>query len=116
MYSGGVLTTAGSRDLYSDYNHYIAIVGWGTQNGYDYWLIKNSWGTEWGEAGFAKLARRINNRGINTVVSYAEAAQQSKNYNQTVINNVPGGGGAVKVYNIELYTFIVIQIVMFFNI
>jgi C1A family cysteine protease len=36
-------------------NHAIAVVGWGTEDGKDYWKIKNSWGSRWGENGFIKV-------------------------------------------------------------
>ncbi|CAD8159095.1 unnamed protein product [Paramecium pentaurelia] len=36
--------------------HAIKIVGWGEQNGYQYWIIENTWGTTWGNEGLAKLA------------------------------------------------------------
>lgn len=46
-------------------NHVMMIVGYGTENGTDYWLVKNSWGTTWGLKGFAKIARnRENNCGV----------------------------------------------------
>ena len=32
-------------------NHHILIVGYGTENGVDYWLIKNSYGPNWGDRG-----------------------------------------------------------------
>lgn len=47
-------------------DHYVTIIGWGP----DYWLIKNSWGTEWGENGFGRMARGVNLRGINNYVYY----------------------------------------------
>lgn len=38
-------------------NHCVVIVGYGTENGNDYWLMKNSWGANWGLDGYIKVAR-----------------------------------------------------------
>ena len=40
--------------------HTILIIGWGTENGTDFWLIQNSWGTTWGDNGYAKIRRGVN--------------------------------------------------------
>lgn len=36
--------------------HAVKIVGWGNEDGQDYWLIANSWGTSWGLDGYFKIA------------------------------------------------------------
>merc|ERR1711934_331858 len=49
--------------------HAVEMLGWGTENGEDYWLIKNSWNEEWGDNGLFKIARGVNECGIEDSVS-----------------------------------------------
>jgi len=51
-------------ELLPEGGHAVKVVGWGTENGVKYWLVANSWNTNWGEDGFFKIARGKNACGI----------------------------------------------------
>ncbi|XP_060586273.1 procathepsin L-like [Ruditapes philippinarum] len=53
-------------------NHAMTAIGYGRSNtGMDFWILKNSWGEDWGEKGYMRLIRNHGNRcGITTMASY----------------------------------------------
>ncbi|XP_015425929.1 PREDICTED: cathepsin B-like [Myotis davidii] len=44
--------------------HAVHILGWGVENDTPYWLVGNSWNTDWGDNGFFKILRGQDHRGI----------------------------------------------------
>ncbi|XGW24151.1 hypothetical protein V3C99_005954 [Haemonchus contortus] len=83
MKSGSVVA---SFTVYEDFSHYksgiykhtagrargrhaVKVIGWGTENGTEFWHIANSWHDDWGEKGFFRILRGVNHCGIEQNVS-----------------------------------------------
>ena len=64
MYQSGIYS---DPDCGFDLDHGVLLIGYGYDKTYDmdYWLIKNSWSETWGENGYIRIQRNINDeRGL----------------------------------------------------
>ncbi|KAJ8447947.1 hypothetical protein Cgig2_028823 [Carnegiea gigantea] len=73
LYTGGIYDGDCSSNP-DDIDHAVLIVGYGSEGGEDYWIVKNSWGTDWGMSGYAHIRRNTNLKygvcAINAMASY----------------------------------------------
>jgi cathepsin L len=75
FYSSGVLTGNCGTNI----DHGVLAVGYGSSNGVDYWKVKNSWGTSWGDEGYIYICRSCSKNGaegecgINMYPAYPNA-------------------------------------------
>lgn len=71
-YESGVYSNSTCANGPQDVNHAVVAVGWGTEKGMTYWIIKNSWSTKWGENGYFRMQRGVNMCGINNCNAYPQ--------------------------------------------
>ncbi|KAJ1374495.1 peptidyl-prolyl cis-trans isomerase cpr6 [Parelaphostrongylus tenuis] len=64
-YAGGVYVHTGGK---LGGGHAVKLIGWGIDQGTPYWLIANSWNTDWGEDGFFRIVRGVDECGIESGV------------------------------------------------
>ncbi|NWV16875.1 CATS protein, partial [Origma solitaria] len=68
LYSSGVYD---DPQCSQEVNHGVLVVGYGSLDGKEYWLVKNSWGVHFGDSGYIRMARNASNRcGIASYASY----------------------------------------------
>jgi C1A family cysteine protease len=68
-YTGGVITGSACG---TQLDHGVLAVGYGSEDGTDYFLVKNSWGSSWGVSGYVKIGQEGNVCGILSQPSYPE--------------------------------------------
>lgn len=68
-YKGGYILR--DNTVYTTTTHSVSIVGWSEQNGIKYWIVRNSFGTQWGENGFFNVERGANTFNIEVQGAWA---------------------------------------------
>lgn len=71
-YSSGVYHHTGLTDKFNPFeitNHAVLLVGYGTteDTNQDYWIVKNSWGEGWGEDGYFRIRRGVDECSIESI-------------------------------------------------
>ena len=69
-YASGIIDKTANQCPSSGINHCALLVGYGTDSasGLDYWIVKNFWGSSWGESGYFRIRRGNGTCGINCYV------------------------------------------------
>ncbi|XP_075969301.1 digestive cysteine proteinase 2-like [Anticarsia gemmatalis] len=67
-YSSGIFYDTECNEL--NLNHEVTLVGYGERDGDTYWILKNSWGPNWGIGGYMYISSRDNNCGVATEPTY----------------------------------------------
>jgi len=75
-YGGGIYTSVpNQRKEWEQVDHAVLLVGFGEEFGKKYWILQNSWGKEWGEDGYFRMARGIDESGIESIVVAADVVE-----------------------------------------
>jgi len=60
-------------------DHAVLLIGYGAEKDQVYWTLQNSWGTDWGEDGFFRMARGIDESGCESIVVSADVIEEDEN-------------------------------------
>merc|ERR1719443_1588080 len=95
FYSDGVYQSAGpakkpleeqeqahSRPEWERVDHAVLLVGYGEEDGKKYWKLQNSWGEDWGEDGYFRMIRGVDESGIESIAVAADVVEDDQNGKQ----------------------------------
>jgi len=63
-------------------DHAVVAVGWGVEDGQKYWRIQNSWGEDWGEDGFFRMAMGVDESAVESIPEAADVIEDEQNGRQ----------------------------------
>lgn len=69
-YKSGVYSSTECHNTTDKVNHAVLAVGYGVEDGTPYWIVKNSWGSKWGNKGYFFIERGKNMCGLAACSSY----------------------------------------------
>lgn len=70
-YSKGIYYEPDCSTDYEKTSHTVLLVGYGSENGENYWIVRNSYGESWGENGYFRIARNKNNHCLLASFSFS---------------------------------------------
>jgi len=82
MYYQSGLYRSGLNKIHQEWeqvDHAVLLIGLGSEGGQPHWVMQNSWGTPWGEDGFFRMARGIDESGCESIAVAADVVQDSGN-------------------------------------
>merc|ERR1712070_696409 len=79
-YKNGTYSSKVCKNTTQDVNHAVLAVGYGVEyhakRSIPYWIVKNSWGADWGDEGYFKIERGVNMCGIAVCNSYPQNVEK----------------------------------------
>jgi len=80
-YKAGIYRSAPHRihEEWEQVDHAVLLTGYGAEADQPFWTMQNSWGTDWGEQGYFRMARGTDESGCESIVVAADVAREGSN-------------------------------------
>jgi len=82
MYYKSGIYKSGPNKIHQEWeqvDHAVLLIGYGKEESQKYWTMQNSWGTDWGEAGYFRMARGSDESGCESIVVAADVVEEDNN-------------------------------------